>query len=344
MSTIVAGRFDSFADAERAARGLYGHGFSVWDVSIFTVGTPQATQELARPPGVLLAARVEPERLQTAAELIRLEGGRELEQAEGQWENGRWSDFDPLGTPKPLQETAPHERAGQLGEGALSATGNEDPGSEIDQSVRQDEDRHPGQVSGQAGGHAGGQTGGQPGGHEAGNGERDLGVLLTPGQHTTTHEGVSKGDEGRMQGQRAGEPRQQDAGSQTGSAAEGSSPGASEGATQDVGQGKSEGTSQGAGHGATQGQSPAQREGQGQHPAEQQPREAWESAQSHRQPGEKTDEPELVRGATTTPEPSGPNDTFRQIRRGQFPPGVGEGDLRDPGSTTPDAPKVDNRS
>lgn len=322
MSTIVAGRFDSFADAERAARGLYGHGFSVWDVSIFTVGTAQATQELARPPGVLLAARVEPERLQTAAELIRLEGGRELEQAEGQWENGRWSDFDPMGTPKPLQETAPHERAGQLGEGALSATGNEDPGSEIDQSVRQDEDRH------------GGQAGAQPGGHEGANGERDLGVLLTPGQHTTTHEGVSKGDEARMQGQRAGEPRQQDAGGQTASAAQG--PG--QGPGQRASQGADQGTSQGA------GQSQAQGGGQGQHPAEEQPREAWESAQSHRQPGEKSDEPELVRGATTTPEPSGPNDTFRQIRRGQFPPGVGESDLRDPGSTTPDAPKVDNRS
>jgi hypothetical protein len=312
MSTIVAGRFDSFAAAERAARGLYGHGFSVWDVSIFTIGTPQAAQELARPPGVLLAARVEPERLQTAAELIRLEGGRELEQAEGQWENGRWSDFDPMGTPKPLQETAPHERAGQLGEGAMSATGNEDPGSEIDQSVRQDEDRH------------GGQAGGQPGEQAGANGERDLGVLLTPGQHTTTHEGVSKGDEARMQGQRAGEPRQQGAAGQTPSGGQGSS--------------------QGAGQGADQGQSQSQSQGQGQHPAEEQPREAWESAQSHRQPGEKSDEPELVRGATTTPEPSGPNDTFRQIRRGQFPPGVGEGDLRDPGSTTPDAPKVDNRS
>lgn len=310
MSTIVAGRFDSFADAERAARGLYGHGFSVWDVSIFTVGTSQPAQELARPPGVLLAARVEPERLQTAAELIRLEGGRELEQAEGQWENGRWSDFDPMGTPLPLQETAPHERAGQLGEGALSATGNEDPGSEIDQSVRQDEDRHAGQ--GAAAGEAGATD------VAGGNGERDLGVLLTPGQHTTTHEGVSKGDEARMQGQRAGEPRQQGA----------------------AGQAPSEG--QGSTQGSTQGTSEGQ--GQGAHPAEQQPREAWESAQSHRQPGEKSDEPELVRGATTTPEPSGPNDTFRQIRRGQFPPGVGEGDLRDPGSTTPDAPKVDNRS
>ncbi|MCG5263129.1 hypothetical protein [Cupriavidus gilardii] len=320
MSTIVAGRFDSFADAERAARGLYGHGFSVWDVSIFTVGTPQPAQELARPPGVLLAARVEPERLQTAAELIRLEGGRELEQAEGQWENGRWSDFDPMSTPQPLQETAPHERAGQLGEGALSATGNEDPGSEIDQSVRQDEDRHAGQ----------GAEAGEAGAADVagGNGERDLGVLLTPGQHTTTHEGVSKGDEARMQGQRAGEPRQQGA---TGQAPSG-------------GQESSQGAGQGASQGAGQGQTQGQREGQGQHPAEEQPREAWESAQSHRQPGEKSDEPELVRGATTTPEPSGPNDTFRQIRRGQFPPGVGEGDLRDPGSTTPDAPKVDNRS
>ena len=306
MSTIVAGRFESFADAERAARGLYGHGFSVWDVSIFTIGTPQPTQELARPPGVLLAARVEPERLQTAAELIRLEGGRELEQAEGQWENGRWSDFDPMGTPTPLQETAPHERAGQLGEGALSATGNEDPGSEIDQSVRQDEDRHAGQAGGQAGEQAGG------------NGERDLGVLLTPGQHTTTHEGVSKDDEARMQGQRAGEPRQQGAAGQAPSGGQGST------------QGSTQGTSEG--------------QGQGAHPAEQQPREAWESAQSHRQPGEKSDEPEVVRGATTTPEPSGPNDSFRQVRHGQFPPGVGEGDLRDPGSTTPDAPKVDNRS
>lgn len=137
-----------------------------------------------------------------------------------------------------------------------------------------------------------------------------------------------------MQGQRAGEPRQQGAPGETPPAGQAAGQGASQGQFQDQGQGQGQDQSQGQ----------SQPESHGRHPAEQQPREAWESAQSHRQPGEKDNEPELVRGATTTPEPSGPNDTFRQIRRGQFPPGVGEGDLRDPGSTTPDAPKVDSRS
>ena len=37
MSPIVAGRFDSIASAEDAARILFARGFSVWDVSIMSV-------------------------------------------------------------------------------------------------------------------------------------------------------------------------------------------------------------------------------------------------------------------------------------------------------------------
>ncbi|MBY4896090.1 hypothetical protein K6V06_03630 [Cupriavidus sp. AU9028] len=73
--------------------------------------------------------------------------------------------------------------------------------------------------------------------------------------------------------------------------------------------------------------------------------QAWEQAESRRKPGDPPapDVP-LNRNNTTTPEPDGPKDTARQMRRGEFPPGVGEGELNDPGSTTPGAPDVENRS
>lgn len=311
MATIVAGRFDTFSDAERAARGLYGHGLSLGDVSIFTVSPAEPTQALPRPAGVLLAARVEPRRCEAVAEMIRAEGGRDLEQAEGKWEQGRWTDFDPMVRPTPMPARSHAQRASDLGEGALSSTGNEDPGSEIDQSIAES---GRGPEDGVAGASGAGAT----------QRPRDLGVLLTP---APDGDAVSPGDRRRAQAQAEGQPRQsgrpdtgRDAGTERHAGAAGQGPVSP--VREDAAPPKADGS----------------------HPAGQQPREAWESAASHASPEEQDPGPQLVRGHTTTPEPRDDKDTLRQMRRGEFPPGVGKDELNDPGNTTPGAPNVDNRS
>lgn len=319
MATIVAGRFDTFADAERAARGLFGHGLSVSDVSIFTVSPAEREQPMARPAGVLLAARAAEGRVDAVADLIRAEGGRDLESAEGRWEHGRWADFDPMMRPHPLPARQPEHRASQLGDGALSPTGNEDPGSEIDQSIAESGRGH--------------ETG-------AGTAQTDEATAVPTLSTTPGPDGdvISEGDRPRAEAQMRGEPRQE------GAPPTSDAPG-SERHAGAAGQGPVSGGQGGQGTPSSQSSAgQGNQGGEGSHPADQQPREAWEAAASHRQPGDPDPGPQLVRGNTTTPEPRGPNDTPRQMRRGQFPPGIGEGELRDPGNTTPGSPKVDNRS
>lgn len=71
-----------------------------------TKHTPDVGQEKAgRPAGVLLAIRADVGRQQRIAELLRQNGGIEVERAQGRWENGQWRDFDPLATPD-LQDNA----------------------------------------------------------------------------------------------------------------------------------------------------------------------------------------------------------------------------------------------
>ena len=53
-----------------------------------------------RQAGVMLAARVTPQTLEIAIELLQFAGGQEIEHAEGHWDAGRWADFDPLRAPR----------------------------------------------------------------------------------------------------------------------------------------------------------------------------------------------------------------------------------------------------
>ncbi|MCY1204241.1 hypothetical protein D9M68_475140 [compost metagenome] len=62
MTAIAAGRFDSFSTAESVASRLQARGF---------------------------------------ADLLRREGAKDVERADGQWVDGRWVDFDPLVPPVP---------------------------------------------------------------------------------------------------------------------------------------------------------------------------------------------------------------------------------------------------
>lgn len=133
MSSIVAGRFDAVSEAEAVARTLYQGGFSVWDVCILSVGGG------GRPDGTLLAVRVDDAHRAGAADTLREAGAADIEQAEGRWEYGQWTDFDPQAAPVPLDEGAeqgePWPRPLAREAVAPESTGNEDPGSELEHYV-----------------------------------------------------------------------------------------------------------------------------------------------------------------------------------------------------------------
>lgn len=187
MSLIIAGRFDTFAQAEAAAGELFARGFAEDDVTLFFVNPPgqhgrfpiggdvavdagtrkagagagrgivfgaiagavigavalalmQASVlvlalatglgaylgslvgalSMTRDPdrvsnapdpsrqvkterdaGVLLAVHVNPDTRETAAEVLRQAGAKDVERAYGRWSEGRWVDFDPLAPPVP---------------------------------------------------------------------------------------------------------------------------------------------------------------------------------------------------------------------------------------------------
>ncbi|MGF6817652.1 S-formylglutathione hydrolase FrmB [Paraburkholderia atlantica] len=62
--------------------------------------------EEARDSGVLVAVHVSPDNQLDAARVLREAGGVAIEKATGRWQQGRWADFDPTRTPKPIQEFA----------------------------------------------------------------------------------------------------------------------------------------------------------------------------------------------------------------------------------------------
>ena len=53
-----------------------------------------------RGSGVLLAVHVSPDTQYAAAQTLREAGRDDLERASGRWQQGRWSDFDPLRSPE----------------------------------------------------------------------------------------------------------------------------------------------------------------------------------------------------------------------------------------------------
>ncbi|MBB3256800.1 hypothetical protein F4827_001646 [Paraburkholderia bannensis] len=61
-------------------------------------GTPAA-----RESGVLVAVHVSPGTQQQAAQVLGAAGGQQIERANGRWQHGHWSDFDPTHTVEPLQ-------------------------------------------------------------------------------------------------------------------------------------------------------------------------------------------------------------------------------------------------
>ncbi|TDF64244.1 hypothetical protein [Cupriavidus sp. L7L] len=62
---------------------------------------PVTGQPPVRNAGVLLAAHVSSGDTAAVADLLRREGAKDVERADGQWVDGRWVDFDPLVPPVP---------------------------------------------------------------------------------------------------------------------------------------------------------------------------------------------------------------------------------------------------
>ncbi|MGF6843224.1 hypothetical protein QF001_007119 [Paraburkholderia youngii] len=66
--------------------------------------TQEASDEEIRGSGVLVAVHVSPDNQLDAARVLRDAGGAAIERATGNWQQGRWADFDPLKQPVPLSE------------------------------------------------------------------------------------------------------------------------------------------------------------------------------------------------------------------------------------------------
>ena len=55
---------------------------------------------LRRPGGIIIAVRIaDPLNEKRVVDALRAEGAADIEQAEGQWQNGDWVDFDPVKAP-----------------------------------------------------------------------------------------------------------------------------------------------------------------------------------------------------------------------------------------------------
>ena len=149
MSSIVAGRFDSLASAEDAARTLFARGFSVWDVSIVSVRNHAGDQQdsgAAQQPAdnVMLAACVNNGLGSVVIDVLRESGASQLERAQGTWECGQWTDFDPARRGEPVQEGEGEYWPRPLASDATAeeSTGNEDPGSELEHFVDEKRGQH----------------------------------------------------------------------------------------------------------------------------------------------------------------------------------------------------------
>ncbi|AMR81931.1 hypothetical protein [Cupriavidus nantongensis] len=149
MSSIIAGRFDTLANAEDAARTLFARGFSVWEVSIVSVKDPATDQQddgATQPPAdnVMLAACVNNGLGSVVIDVLRETGASQLERAQGTWECGQWTDFDPARRGEPVREGEGEYWPRPLASDATAeeSTGNEDPGSELEHFVNQKRVEH----------------------------------------------------------------------------------------------------------------------------------------------------------------------------------------------------------
>ncbi len=61
-----------------------------------------------RPAGIILAVRiVNPLHEQRVIAALQAEGAMDIEQAEGEWRDGDWTDFNPVATPRLVENASP---------------------------------------------------------------------------------------------------------------------------------------------------------------------------------------------------------------------------------------------
>ncbi|WP_454742488.1 hypothetical protein [Cupriavidus necator] len=146
MSPIVAGRFESLASAEDAARTLFARGFSVWDVSIVSLkqGAPDPTDSAPPKADVMLAACVSNGLDSVVVDVLREAGASDVERAQGTWDCGQWTDFNPAMHGEPVQDGEGEFWPRPLAREAVAeqSTGNEDPGSELEHFVERKRVEH----------------------------------------------------------------------------------------------------------------------------------------------------------------------------------------------------------
>ena len=117
MTPIIAGRFEQKSQAEAAVAALRRGGFGADDVTVFFDDTEEKTaaaksDEPVAPvrPGVLVAVRaVEFAKRVAAVNVLRAEGARDIERADGTWQAGEWIDFDPSKPPLLVDLPAPED-------------------------------------------------------------------------------------------------------------------------------------------------------------------------------------------------------------------------------------------
>ena len=65
-----------------------------------SMGDDAKNQPTARPGGVMVAVNTARSLPDDVATILQTSGAKLVEQAEGQWQNGHWLDFDPVSTPR----------------------------------------------------------------------------------------------------------------------------------------------------------------------------------------------------------------------------------------------------
>jgi hypothetical protein len=117
MTPIIAGRFEEESQAEAAVAALHRNGFGADDVTVFfgdmeekTAAAKSDEHVATVRSGVLVAVRaVEFAKRVTAVNVLRAEGARDIERADGTWQAGEWIDFDPLKPPLLVDLPAPED-------------------------------------------------------------------------------------------------------------------------------------------------------------------------------------------------------------------------------------------
>ena len=94
------------AKADDALERLNRAGVSDYEISMFAINSPGTM--------VAVNASASDVAAETIARTLKESGAVEVERAEGEWNGGTWSDFDPLRPPQRIDTPAPSSKASAL--------------------------------------------------------------------------------------------------------------------------------------------------------------------------------------------------------------------------------------